>query len=141
YGKGITNGRLDEETVQHRAVIAVIIEAVDELLVKARFLRMRAPDDALVQVGDAQAVILGIVLEQQLIQALGHMVDGARIGRVKDFLRDRVAGKCFYANSEVTLRNGRTNGGVAINAHGAEMHQMRIEAHLDQGVQQIVHSV
>src|SRR5690606_8948414 len=34
YGKRITNGRLDEETVQHRAVIAVIIEAVDELLVK-----------------------------------------------------------------------------------------------------------
>src|SRR5690606_16359113 len=89
YGKRIANGRLDEETVQYRAVIAVIIEAVDELLVKARFLRMRAPDDTLVQVGDTQAVILGIVLEQQLIQALGHMVDGARIGRVKDFLRDR----------------------------------------------------
>src|SRR6185312_2125989 len=46
----IADRRLDEEAVEHRAVIAVIIEAVDELLVQARLLRVRAPDDALMQV-------------------------------------------------------------------------------------------
>src|SRR5690606_4368463 len=56
----IADGSLDEEAVQHRAIVAVIVEAVDELVVYPRLFRMGAPDDALMQVRNAQPVILGV---------------------------------------------------------------------------------
>ena len=54
-GQRIADRRLDQEAVQHRAVVAVIVEAVDQLDVTPGLLGMGAPDDALVQVGDPAA--------------------------------------------------------------------------------------
>ena len=74
---------LHEEAVQHGAVVAVIVEAVDQPLVQLRLRRLRAPDDALVQVRDLHAVVLVVEIEEQLILRLRHMVDGAGIDRIE----------------------------------------------------------
>ena len=91
HGQRIADRRLHQEAVQHRAVVAVVVEAVDQPLVEPGLLGLRAPDDALVQVGDPQAVVLGVELEQQRVQGLGQVVDAAGIGRVEDLLLDRAA--------------------------------------------------
>lgn len=60
-GKRVADTGLDEEAVEHRAVVAVVVESVDKALVLEGLLGVGAPDDALVQVGDAQFIVLGIV--------------------------------------------------------------------------------
>ena len=89
HGQRVADRGLDQEAVEHRAVVAVVVEAVDQLDVAAGLLGVGAPDDALVQVGDPEAVVLGVVLEQDLIEALGHVVDRAGAGRVEDLLARR----------------------------------------------------
>lgn len=101
----VADRRLDEEAVEHGAVVAVIVEAVDQLLVPPCLLRVGAPDDALVEVGDPQSVVLRVELEQQLIQALCHVVDGARIGRIENFLADGAAVDRLDADRQVAFRN------------------------------------
>ena len=56
--------RLHEETVEHRAEVAVIVEAVDEPLVQLRLRRLRPPDDTLVQVSDSQSVVFVVVVKK-----------------------------------------------------------------------------
>ena len=48
----------DEEAVKHGAVVTAVVEAIDEAFVLPGFPGLRAPDDALVQIGDAHAVVL-----------------------------------------------------------------------------------
>ena len=84
HGQRVADGGLHEEPVQHGAVVAVVVEPVDQPVVPARLVGLGAPDDALVQVGDAQPVVLGVEREQQLVQRLGHVVDRAGVGRVQD---------------------------------------------------------
>jgi len=70
-------GGLHEEAVEHGAVVAVVVEAVDEALVLDGLGGIGAPDDPLVQVGAPQAVVLVVELEQQRVEALGGVVDRA----------------------------------------------------------------
>ncbi len=51
----------------------------------ACLLRMGSPNNALVQVSNPQTIILSIKLEHNLIQAFGHVINGARFGWIKDF--------------------------------------------------------
>lgn len=74
-GQRNSQGRLHEESVQNSAVVAVVIEPVDEALVLDGLRRVRAPDDSLVQVGDADAVVLVVELEKERVKALGGVVD------------------------------------------------------------------
>ena len=48
----IADRGLHEEAVEHRAVVAVVVEAVDQPRVDPRLRGLGAPHDALVQVGD-----------------------------------------------------------------------------------------
>ncbi len=137
-GQRIADGGLNEEPVQHRAVVAVIIEAVDELWMAARLFSMRAPHDALMQISDPKAVILGIELEEQLIQALGHVVDRAGIGWIENLLGGSFAIHRLDADRQITFRDGGADRRIAIDAHGAEVDQMRIELQLDQSIQEIM---
>ena len=57
HGQRVADRRLHEEAVEHGAVVAVVVEAVDEALVEGRLGGLGAPDDALVQVGDPQCVV------------------------------------------------------------------------------------
>lgn len=68
HGQRIVNRCLNQEAVQNRAIVAVIVEPVDQLPVPAGLVGMGSPDNALMQIGDAQPVILREELEQDLIQ-------------------------------------------------------------------------
>jgi hypothetical protein len=70
----VPDGRLHQEPVQHGAVVAVAVEPVDEPLVPGGLVSLRAPDNALVQVGDPEPVVGGIEREQQLVKGLGQVV-------------------------------------------------------------------
>ena len=89
-GERVADGGLHQEAVQHRAVIAVVIEAIGEPRV-AVWAGVGSPDDALVQVGDADLVVLVVVEEEQLIERLRHVIDAARAGGVEDFLFEAAA--------------------------------------------------
>jgi hypothetical protein len=140
-GEGITDRRLDEKTIQDCSVIPVIIESIDQLRVAAGLFGVGAPDDALVQIGDPETVVLCVELEEQLIQAFGHVVDRAGIGGVEDFLGDFTSVRRLDADRQIAFRDCRTDCRIAIDAHGTEMDQMRIEVEFDQRIQKIVGGV
>ena len=77
HGERVANGSLHQEAVQHRAVIAVVIKAIGEPRVTVGGIGVGSPDDALVQVGDADLVVLVVVEEEQLIERLRHVIDAA----------------------------------------------------------------
>jgi hypothetical protein len=68
---------LHEEPVEDGAVVAVVVEPVDEPLVLDGLRRVGAPDDALVAVRDSKPVVFVVELKEQRVQALGGVVDGA----------------------------------------------------------------
>ena len=106
-----------------------------------RLLGVGAPDDALVQVGDPEAVVLGVVLEQDLIEALGHVVDRAGAGRVEDLLADGLAVERLDLHGQVALGDGGADRRVAVDAHGAEVDEVGVELGLDQRRQEVVGAV
>ena len=94
------------------------------------------------QICDPNLVVFVVVEEEQLIQRLGHVIDAARAGWVKDFLFEPAAIRLGYFHLQVTLWNGRpTMGSIAINAHGAEVHHVNIETRLNDGGKQVVGAV
>src|SRR2546430_9072389 len=64
-GQRIADRGLHQEAVQNGAVIAVVIEAVDQPLVESGLGRLRSPDDSLVEIRDPDAVVLVVVGEEQ----------------------------------------------------------------------------
>ena len=80
---------------------------------------MGAPDDALVQVGNPQLIVLGVVGKKMLVQHLGHVIDRTRVGRVEDFLFHMATFWQVDLDIQVTFRNLHARGAIAINAHGA----------------------
>ena len=136
----IADRRLHQKPVQHRAVVAVIVEPVDQPLVHTGLLGLCAPDDALMQVGDPKPVVAGVELEQQGVLRLGHVIDRARVGREQDFLLGRaVVG--LDRDLQIALGDLQSCGAVAIDAHGAEVRQMDVATALDDGGQQVVGGV
>jgi len=106
HGQRVPDRGLHQEPVQHRAVVAVVVEPVDQPLVPAGLVGLRAPHDALVQVGDPQPVVLGVEREQQLIQRLGHVVHRAGVRRVQD-LPLQLAVRRRHLHRQVALRDRR----------------------------------
>lgn len=142
HGQGVADGGLHQEAVQNRAVVAVVVEAVRQARVPVGGIGVGAPDDALVQVGDADLVVLVVVEEEELIQRLGHVIDAARARRVEDLLFETAAVGLGNLNLEVTLGDrGAAVGAIAVHAHGAEVHHVAIQAALDDGRQQVVGAV
>ena len=132
---------LHQEAVQHGAVVAVVVEAVDQPLVEPRLVGLRAPDDPLVEVGDPHAVVLVVEREQQLIERLRHVVDAARVGRVQDLLLDLGAARRCRTAPQVALGNRHAGGAVAVDAHRAEVDDVGVEPGLDDRRQQVVRGV
>jgi hypothetical protein len=75
---------LHEESVQNGTVVTVVIKSVNQSLISASLGRVRAPYNALMQVGHSEAVILVVELEHERIQTLGHVINRARIRRVQN---------------------------------------------------------
>ena len=74
-GERVANGSLHQEAVQHRAVIAVVVEAIGEPRVTVCGIGVGSPNNALVQVSDADLVVLVVVEEEQLIERLRHVIN------------------------------------------------------------------
>ena len=140
HGQGMAHRRLHHEPVEHGAVVAVVVEAVDEPLIQARFVGLGSPDDALVQVCDAQAVVLVVVGEHECIHGLGQVVDASRLGRVGDLHL------LFHAvhvdlDGHVAFGDRHAHRAVAVDAGGAQVHQVNVQARLDDGAQDVVGGV
>ena len=141
HGERMVDGRLHQEAIEHGAVVAVVVKPIDEPFVQAGLPGLGAPDDALVQVRDAHAVVLVVEGEEQLVLGLGEVVDAARIGGVENFLLHLGAVRGGHLHPQVALRQLHADRGVAVNAHGAKMHQMNVQAALDDGGQDVVGGV
>ncbi len=138
HGQRVVDGGLHQEPVEHGAVVAVVVEAVDQPFVAGGLLGLGAPDDALVQVGDPHLVVGRVEGEHQLVEGLGEVVDRAGIGRVQD-LALQVALRGGDLDGQVALRDrGRAGPAVAVDAHGAQVHQRRVGPGRDQRGQQVV---
>ena len=141
-GEGIADRRLHQEAVQHRAVIAVVVEAIGEARILLSQGGVGAPNDALVQVGDADGVVFVVVEEEQLVERLGHVIDAAGIRGVQDLFGEAAAIGLGHFHREIALGNrGATVGAVAVDPHGAQVDDVGIEAALHNGCQQVVGAV
>ena len=142
HGQRVADRGLHEEAVQHRAVVAVVVEAVDQPLVEARSRAVWVPQTMpWCRSVIAHAVVLGVEREQQLVQRLGHVVDAARVGRVEDLLLDLAAVVGVHADRQVALGDRHAGGAVAVDAHRAEVHDVGVELGLDQRGEQVVRRV
>ena len=137
HGQRVADRRLDEEAVEHRAVVAVVVEAGDEPLVERRLRGAGAPDDALVQVGDPQAVVPGVEREHGLVQDLGHVVQRAGVGGVEDLLGDRAV-RSGDLHVQVALRDAHPGGAVPVDPHGAQVHHVDVQPGLHDRAQHVV---
>ena len=116
----VADSCLHQKAVEHGAVVAVVVEAVGEAWVALGGFGVGAPDDPLVQVGDADLVVFVVVEEEQLVQRLGHVVDAAWAGRVQDLLLEAAAVGLGHFHLEVTLGDGGAAvGAVAVHPHRA----------------------
>ena len=134
----VPDGGLHQEPVEHGAVVAVVVEPVDQPLVLAGLRGLRTPHDALVQVGDPHPVVLGVEREHQLVERLGHVVHRPGIRRVQDLpLQLTVRGG--HLHGQVALGNRRAAGPpVPVDAHGAQVRQGGVDPGLHERGQQVV---
>ena len=126
-GERMSDRRLHQEAVQHGAVVAVVVKAVDQALVENRLGRLGTPDNSLVQVGDANLVVRRVESEEKLIERFSHVIHRAGIGRVQDLAVDLAVGRGDL-HREIALGDGRrTRPAVAVDAHGAEVNHRDVE--------------
>mmetsp|Transcript_13932 Transcript_13932/g.35969 ORF Transcript_13932/g.35969 Transcript_13932/m.35969 type:complete len:322 (-) Transcript_13932:537-1502(-) len=126
--------RLHQEAVEHRAVVTIIVEAVAEALVLGRQRSVRAPHDALVEIGQPQEVVLGVELEEERVEALGRVVDRSGIRRVQDLLLP--VARQDHVN--VTLRDLAARVAVPVHAHRSEVDKVDVEPRVDDGSEHVV---
>ena len=133
----MTNGCLHQEAVENRSIVAIVIKAVDQTFIQTRLLGLSAPDNTLMQVSDANIVVLDIELEHQLIHRLRHMIDAARIGRIEDR-----AGQHILAlgdkNVLIAFRNLQPVAIITVNTHRAQMNHVNITLQFGNRDHQIV---
>ena len=102
-------------------------------------MRVRPPDDALVQVGHAYAVVFVVKRKQELILRFGHVVDAPRIGRVKNLLLHPFTGFGHDLDVQVALRNfhpGRCRNRTP--PIRTEVRDMYVESRLDDRAEDVV---
>jgi len=133
--------RLHQEAVQHGPIVTVVVEAVDQALVHAGFDSICTPYDALVKVGDAHAIVLVVIGEEQLVLRLGQVIDTAGVRRVEDVMLGDIPLVVPDLNLEVTFGNLHTGRTVAIDAHRAEVHHVDVQAGIYDGAQDIVRRI
>src|SRR5699024_11714823 len=132
---------MDEEAVEHSAMITVVFEAVDEALIFKGLFCVRSPDDSLVQISDAKLVILCVVGEKMLVQYLGHVIDRPWVRRVEDGLINMASLGEVDLNFKVPFGDLHASGAITINTHGAQVRNMDILAGFHNCCQKIVRGI
>src|SRR5947208_1846999 len=105
HGERMPDGSLHKEPVEHRAVVTVVVEPVNQPFVTAGLRGLSAPDNTLVQVDDPQSVILGVEREHKLVECLGQVIYRPGIGWVQD-LPLQLAVRGGYLHGQVALGYG-----------------------------------
>src|SRR5215213_6426809 len=130
-GQRVADYGLDAEAVEHGAEQLVVVEAGDEALVAGGLLRLDAVDDALVEVGRAQAPGAAGEVDVGRVVNLGAVVERARQLRI----RERVLA-ALVLDLDVALLD--VDVGLAVLAHRPELDQMGVGdvvAHREQQVE------
>jgi len=95
-----------------------------------------------VEVGDGHLVVLVVVGEEELVERLRHVVDAAGVGREEDLLLDVLAVRAFDLHAEVALGDLQSgSGAVAVHAHRPEVHDVGVQAGLDDRGEKVVRRV
>lgn len=125
--QALTYRTLHEESIQHGPIIAVVVKSIDQRLILQRLRSVGAPYDPLMQVSDADTIILVVELEHERIEALGHVIHRPRVRGVQD-------GGCSavrHGHIDVPLRYRPAGGTVAIHTHGTKVYDVGIYFALD----------
>ena len=129
-GEGVADHGLDTEAVQHRPEHGVVVETREQVVVHGGLVGLLAVDDALVEIGHAQApdakakmhvvavVHLGQVVEAAGLLGIGHHVGAALVGDLDEALFD-------------------VDVGIAVLAHRPELHEVDRAVLLGDGVEQV----
>ncbi len=123
---------MHQETVHNGAVDRVDVVAGGEVGVHVGLGRGMAPDDALVQVGYADALGASVVFEKQLILSFRHVVHRDGLAGVENVHLSLTAVGAAHGGRNVALGQFDPCGGVAKDADGAEVNQVAVEAKVSQ---------
>mmetsp|Transcript_24 Transcript_24/g.49 ORF Transcript_24/g.49 Transcript_24/m.49 type:complete len:343 (+) Transcript_24:89-1117(+) len=126
---------LDGKTVQNGSVVAIDIQAVDEARITFSFRGIQTPDNSLMKVGDLQLVVFYVEIEQNVVQALGGVVDRSRVVGGDDLHL-----LFTHFDIDVTFRDCSVNSTIAVDTHGAEVNQMSVRGMFQHGYQNVVHA-
>src|ERR1700733_1303867 len=130
YRQGAANGRLGAETVQYGTENLVVVEAVDQGLVDLDLVGDRTVDNALIEIGGAQAPNLAGEHDVVTVMDLGEVIEGARLlGK-----RERVL-TAVVLDGEETLLDIDVWG--AVLSHGSHFHDVAIRGQFADRKQQI----
>ena len=66
---------LHQESVQHRAIVTIIVKSVDESFISDSLGGVGAPHHTLVKISNADAIVLVVELEHKSVHAFREMVD------------------------------------------------------------------
>mmetsp|Transcript_5088 Transcript_5088/g.19679 ORF Transcript_5088/g.19679 Transcript_5088/m.19679 type:complete len:519 (+) Transcript_5088:15-1571(+) len=130
HGHRVTDGRLDAEAVERGTEDGVVVEAVHQVRVHVGFIRGETVDDALVQVGGANAPRLGAEQHVRGVVALGQVIERTTLLRV----RQRV-GAAVVGDGDVTFFDVDIRG--AVFAHRAELDAVAFRGEFLDGVQHV----
>ena len=122
YGQRVPDRSLDEKSVENCSIVPVIIKPVDDVFVQLCLFGVRAPHHALVQVGDADAVVATVKLEEQGILRFSHVVDTSRTRRIQDLELCVLPAVKGHLHPQIAFRDRRSSRLIPIDTHGAEVH-------------------
>ena len=126
----VSDGGLDAEAVERGTEDGVVVEAVDQIRVHVGLIGGDTVDDTLVQVGGANVPRLGAEQHVGRVVALGQVVEGATLLRVREGIGATVVG-----DGDVTLFDVDIRGTVL--THGAELDHVALRGELLDGVQDV----
>ena len=118
-GQRVADHRLQAEAVEHGAEDLVVVEAVDQPLVARRLLGLDPVDDALVEVGRAQAPGAAGEVDVGRVVDLGAVVERGRQLRVRQDV-----GPALVLDLDVALLD--IDVGLAVLAHRPELDQVAL---------------
>mmetsp|Transcript_22683 Transcript_22683/g.37530 ORF Transcript_22683/g.37530 Transcript_22683/m.37530 type:complete len:219 (+) Transcript_22683:521-1177(+) len=134
HSEGDAHGTLHEETVQDSTIVTIVVETVDETFVSGSLWSVGSPDNTLMQVGNAEVVVLLVELPENGIQTLGSMVDRTRMGRVKNVCLTTSR----KSNVNVSLRDLSSRSTVSVDTHGTKMNNVNIHISVNDSAAKVV---
>ena len=126
----MTHHRLHAEAVEDGAEHPVVVEAGGQHRIEVGLLSRLAVDDALVQVGRAQAPDAASEHDVGAVVHFGQVVEGPRLLGVGQHVGPTLVGDLYEALFDVDV-------GISVLAHRPQLDQMDLWVRLSDGVHQV----